>query len=161
MISFRLCQYSYNALSRLEWYDNTAESISAVVESGFSVLKISWYHSFSEAWRIMVYTNTYVKIRFVSDVWYSSHCSFMFSEQDLSKDLCILKCPIANHCKCFFNIFNMTVLIFRDDSKLKVTFSAVSDVKNFIYVTSELNRIKYSLKYKTPLLLADFHNLIN
>ena len=59
-----------------------------------------------------------------------------------------------------FSIFNMTVLIFKDDSKLKVTFSAVSDVKNFIYVTSELNRIKYSLKYKT-LLLADFHNLIN
>ena len=55
----------------------------------------------------------------------------------------------------------MTVLIFKDDSKLKVTFSAVSDVNNFIYVTSELNRIKYSLKYKTLLLLADFHNLIN
>ena len=54
----------------------------------------------------------------------------------------------------------MTVLIFKDDSKLKVTFSAVSDVNNFFYVTSELNRIKYSLKYKT-LLLADFHNLIN
>ena len=57
---------------------------------------------FLEAWRIMVYTNTYVKIRFVSDVWYSSHCSFMFLEQGLSKDLCILKCPIANHCKCCF-----------------------------------------------------------